>query len=102
MENILLILIFAAILVFKATLGKKNKEAPELEQDDSYDILQSEEYVPEEKELVDVTSYREKPTTQKEKTKPDSGSQKPRLRTPQDARRAFIYSEIFNRKYNNI
>lgn len=117
MEFLLPILIVIAILLFKVTTGqggsthKKTAPQPFDEEDIAPD---EEEDEPDWEEVVIVERPKVRPVASvkshnkhRPKTVPpakpspaatDSGCDV-RIRTRQDARRAFIYSEIFGRKY---
>ena len=123
MEDIIQILIFAGIMIFTAIgksikAGKKQETSSpkEVLEDLFPDVMEN----PEEVEAVPVipTPHPE-PVTQQTKVTKEVHPISPvspiisvstmkkekeiekniRFRTKQDARRAFIYSEIFNRKY---
>lgn len=123
MEDIIQILIFAGIMIFTAIgksikAGKKQETSSpkEVLEDLFPDVMEN----PEEVEAVPVipTPHPE-PVTQQTKVTKEVHPISPvspiisvstlkkekemdkdiRIRTKQDARRAFIYSEIFNRKY---
>ena len=119
MEDIIQILVFAGIMIFtaivkslKASEKQETSSPKEVLKDLFPDVMEN----PEEVEAVPVilTPHSE-PVTQQTKVIEEVHPIPPvspiipvpnlkkdkdiRFRTKQDARRAFIYSEIFNRKY---
>ena len=80
-------------------------EVDEVEDDMDYDIEESltpQPVVPVEEIPVVVEKKVEKKVTPAKETAPQKETQDDdiHLRTPREARRAFIYAEIFNRKYD--
>lgn len=116
MEDILNILIFAVVMIIYVwgSLNKKKKEAPKPKEVKPYDASPLDEIFANEvgpkpaapvKGVTEKAKYRPKkqtPSIPTEEAKPKTVPQHTdgiRLSTHEDARRAFIYSEIFNRKY---
>ena len=117
MDEIIQILVFAGAMIASVVIqGAKNKKKPktvspqEVLEDMFPDLEEFQEVPKAETETVKktVVSSRKKPSKAKSKPEPvvqvapPSDNQKKdnlRLNTRKEARRAFIYSEIFNRKY---
>ena len=117
MDEIIQILVFAGAMIASVVIqSAKNKKKPktpspqEVLEDMFPDLKEFQEGSPMEAEPVKktVVSSRKKPSKAKSKPEPvvqvapSSDNQKKdniRLNTRREARKAFIYSEIFNRKY---
>ena len=118
MDEIIQILVFAGAMIVSVVIqSAKNKKKPktvspqEVLEDMFPDLKEFQEEAPAETEPVQpmVVSPKRKPF--KVKAKPEPSKQavsapvtaqkadKVRINTRKEARRAFIYSEIFNRKY---
>lgn len=117
MEDLLPIFVIALVLIFKATLGKKKEAVPDLEQNDDdmaeqqepvlQDTLQDalQDYQPLTETEPENRNVRPFPCSSTQQPKPSTKKRKRsttniQLSIKNDARRAFIYSEIFNKKYN--
>ena len=114
MEEIIQILIFVGAMVI-AVIGQNAKgkkkpmtASPQEVLEDMFPDIESEETLADEPKPVMRPTARRTPqktyTQQKQSDKPSSPSvskqaQKVRINTREEARRAFIHSEIFNRKY---
>jgi len=114
MEEIIQILIFVGAMVI-AVIGQNAKgkkkpmtASPQEVLEDMFPDIESEETLADEPKPVMRPTARRTPkktyTQQKQSDKPSSSSvskqaQKVRINTREEARRAFIHSEIFNRKY---
>ena len=117
MDEIIQILVFAGAMIASVVIqSAKNKKKPktvspqEVLEDMFPDLKEFQEGSPMEAEPVKktVVSSKKKPFKAQRKSEPvvqatpPSDTQKKdniRLNTRKEARRAFIYSEIFNRKY---
>ena len=120
MEDILSILIFAVVMIFSVWSSQKKKaktaSVKTLPKDgenlgtffekfpsDKKDVPRSvNELDPVQLNKKTVAPEKQRRNGKTNEVKPNIASQSPaeiRLRSKEDARRAFIYSEIFNRKY---
>ena len=111
MANLLIILALVAFAIYRQTAKTPKKQQPKRQKPISYFPGEEEEREEEETPVAEAqpmpTSRPRRPAPQPVKAKPkapsvptyDDTGKDIRLRTPSDARRAFIYSEIFKRKY---
>ena len=117
MDEIIQILVFAGAMIVSVVIqSAKNKKKPktvspqEVLEEMFPDLKEFQEEVPVEAESVQPMVVPPKRKPFKAKTKPEppkqevtapasSKTDKIRLDSRKEARRAFIYSEIFNRKY---
>lgn len=107
-DSVLTVVIIAVAMGFSVMKSyKKEKQAskPKGKQEPVFTIMQEDseeipEIIPEKSEsTVKKVGKNQEKALPSLKNQPEK-SRDISLRTPEDARRAFIYSEIFNRKYN--